>query len=534
MNTADIFVKTLETEGVKYIFGVPGEENLDLLESIRNSNIKFIPTRHEQAAGIMAATIGRLTGNPGVALSTLGPGATNLMTAVAYAQLGGMPTLFITGQKPIKSSKQGHFQIIDTVGMIKPLTKMTRQIMSPNLVASTTHQAIKLARDERPGAVHLELPEDVAAEEIDDYRHPKSYIPRRAVAEAKAINDAIKILEGSNRPIIIIGSGANRKRTSKMLNLFLDKTHIPFCATQMGKGVVSETRSEYLGTTALSTGDYIHDEIAKADTILYIGHDTIEKPPFLNTGKIHPNLIHLNFSPASTDLVYSPDHEVIGDIANAIWQLTEKITPQPHWQLSDFKPVKDLIEKNLSNTGFSPISLITTLRKNLGENDIVTLDNGMYKLWFARHYETYTPNTLLLDNALATMGAGLPSAIATKLVNSKQKVVAVVGDGGFMMSLSDLETAKRLSLDLVIIILHDNRFGMIDWKQASHNYPSFGLEFGNPDFVQLAQAYGLKGYHLNSPSDFNQTLELSLSEPGIHLIDYPIDYSDNQYLGKKA
>lgn len=533
MKASDILIRALVAEKISYVFGVPGEENLDLLESLRNSSIQFIPTRHEQAAGFMAATIGRLTGNPGVALSTLGPGATNLMTAVAYAQLGGMPALFITGQKPIKNSKQGYFQIIDTVGMMKPLTKLTKQIMSPTLVAPILHYALKMAREERPGAVHIELPEDIAAEESPSDSYPTSPSPRRPVAEDKAISTAISLLQESKRPIIIIGSGANRKRTSNMLNLFLDKTHIRFCTTQMGKGVVSEKRLEYLGTTALSTGDYIHDEIDKADTILYIGHDTIEKPPFLTNTTSHPTLIHLNFSPASTDLVYSPDHEIIGDIANAIWQLTEKITPQKHWDHTVFKQVKSLIEENLNNSDFSPFALITSLRECMGDDDIVALDNGMYKLWFARHYETYSPNTLLLDNALATMGAGLPSAIAAKLVNPNRRVVAVIGDGGFMMSLPDLETAKRLKLDLTIIVLRDNRFGMIDWKQRSHNYPSFGLNFSNPDFIKLAEAYGLNGYNLDKPSDFPKILAASLSESGIHLIDYPIDYADNQYLGRR-
>lgn len=524
-------VHALEQEGVSYVFGVPGEENLDFLDSLRNSKIKFIPTRHEQAAGFMAATIGRLTGTPGVALSTLGPGATNLVTAVAYATLGGMPTLFITGQKPIKNSKQGQFQIIDTVGMMRPLTKYSHQIVSATTAGANLHHAIKTAREERPGAVHLELPEDIASESISTSNYPDPALPRRPIAEPKAISAAVKLLENAKHPLLIIGSGANRKRSTKMLNLLLDKTHLPFCTTQMGKGVVSESRPEYIGTTALSAGDYIHQEIAKADVILNIGHDTIEKPPFLTTERFAPQIIHLNFFSPTSDHVYTPHLEVIGDIANAIWQIHELITPQTSWDLNHFKPVKRQIEDQLSKNTYSPYHLITTLRKNLTDDDIVALDNGMYKLWFARHYETRLPNTLLLDNALATMGAGLPSAMAAKLINPDKKVVCVVGDGGFAMSLGDLETAKRLNLDLTILVLRDNRFGMIDWKQKQQHFPSYGLEFTNPDFAVLAQAYNLNSYTLRDPQELSQTLQSAINQPGINLIEYPIDYSDNQYLG---
>lgn len=530
MNTADSLVKTLESENINYVFGVPGEETLALLESLRQSKIRFIPTRHEATAGFMAATIGRLTGNPGVALSTLGPGATNLVTAVAYSQLGGMPALFITGQKPIKHSKQGSFQIIDTVSMMKPLTKLSRQIVGAGLASITLSHALKLARDERPGAVHLELPEDIASDPVTTPTLPPQ-TPRRPIAEGKAIVKAVELLSLAVHPLIIIGSGANRKRVSKMLTELIDQTHLPFVSTQMGKGVVSEDRPEYLGTAALSSGDYIHQEIAKADCLLLIGHDTIEKPPFLLTNSHHPTVIHLNFSPASPDLVYSPHHEIIGDIANAIWQLKVSLPANPSWDLTVFNSVASRIEQDLNLTSLSPLFIIKTLRKHLSPTDIVALDNGMYKLWFARHYQALSPNTLLLDNALATMGAGLGSAMAAKLINPSQKVVAVVGDGGLMMSLGDLETAHRLKLDLTILLLRDNQYGMIDWKQKSAGFPSYGLNFGNPNFTELATAFGVKSKTATTPVELDTILPQYLNEPGLKLIDIPIDYSDNQYLG---
>ncbi len=535
-NASDIFVESLVAEGVEYIFGVPGEENLTFLESVRKSSIKFIPTRHEQSAGFMAATVGRLTGNPGVCLSTLGPGATNLVTAVAYAQLGGMPAIFITGQKPIKSSKQGHFQIINTVEMMKPLTKLSKQIIDARLVASAVKEAFKLAREERPGAVHLELPEDVAAELTD---HPplirKSESPRRPIAEDKAIARAIELIQDSHHPLLLIGAGANRKRVSKMLTLLVEKTKIPFFTTQMGKGVISEKHPQYLGTAALSSGDYIHDMVQAADLIINVGHDTIEKPPFLMSGDSRQKVIHLNFSPAIPDLIYDPILEVIGDIGNSIWQLSELIVPSSNWDFSVFSSTHALSTQALKlSSQNSPYHLLQALRQSLADSDIVTLDNGMYKLWFARHYPTYAPNTLLLDNALATMGAGLPSAIAAKIINPNKHVVAVCGDGGFMMNSQELETAKRLNLDLVILVLTDNTYGMIAWKQDGMQLPSFGLNFSNPDFVKYAQSYDISGHRVDDSNPLAKLLQLSFTQKGIHLIEIPIDYLDNQYLGKKS
>jgi len=533
---ADIFVATLVQEGVEYVFGVPGEENLAFLDSLRRSSIKFVPTRHEQSAGFMAATIGRLTGNPGVCLSTLGPGATNLVTSVAYAQLGAMPTLFITGQKPIKSSKQGQFQIINTVEMMRPLTKYTKQILDAKLVASTVQEAFKLAREERPGAVHLELPEDIASDFVEN-NSPSTFpsSPRRPIAEDKAISQAIDMIERSHSPLILVGAGANRKRVSRMLEILINKTKIPFFTTQMGKGVISERHSQYLGTAALSNADYLHDLVKQADLIINIGHDIVEKPPFLIDQPNQQKIIHLNFSPAVIDLIYHPDLEVIGDIANAIWQIEERVTAQSSWDFTKYNAVQPLIEQHLSMANpSSPIHILNSIRATLSDEDILTLDNGMYKLWFARHYPTYLPNTLLLDNALATMGAGLPSAIAAKLLYPTKKVLAVCGDGGFMMNSQELETARRLNLDLVIIVLNDNKYGMISWKQAHMGLPDFGLSFNNPDFVKYADSYGVTGHIVTDDQNLSNTIHSAFKSGGVHLIEVAIEYSDNKYLGKNS
>ncbi len=535
MKATDLFVKALENEGVEYIFGIPGEENLDFLESLRTSKIKLIVTRHEQAAGFMAATFGRLTGKPGVCLSTLGPGATNFVTAAAYATLGGMPMLMITGQKPIKSSKQGHFQIINTSEVMAPVTKFTKQIINANQVASLVREAFRMAMEERPGAVHLELPEDIAAENADQVDVFPVQKVRRPVAEEKAILSAVELIREAKNPLILVGAGANRKTVSKMLLEFVDAIGIPFFNTQLGKGVVDERHPLYLGCAALSSGDYLHCAIEKADLILNIGHDVVEKPPFIMK-RSGQKVIHINFYSAKVDNIYFPQLEVVGDIANALWQMKESLvsgSKKPQVDNTYFQKVKTKIEEHIArdenDTRFPlvPQRVVSTVRNVLPEDAILTLDNGMYKLWFARNYKAYNPNTFLLDNALATMGAGLPSAMAAKLLFPEKKVVALCGDGGFMMNSQEIETALRLGLDLVVIILNDSGYGMIKWKQEGMGMENFGLEFQNPDFVKYAESYGAHGYRVTHADEFGQLLEECLNKKGVHVVEVPIDYSEN-------
>ncbi len=531
MKASDLLVRCLENEGVRYVFGVPGEENLDVLESLRTSSIKLILTRHEQTAGFMAATVGRLTGRPGVCLSTLGPGATNLVTAAAYAQLGGMPMCMLTGQKPVHSSKQGHFQIIDTVSMMRPLTKFTRQITRGDRIPAVVREAFKLSEAERPGAVHIELPEDIAAESTSTEPFPVHTV-RRPDANEKAVAIAAQWLAEAQRPLVLVGAGANRKRVSKMLLRFLEHTGLRFFTTQMGKGVISEDHPQCLGTAALSDRDYLHCAIERADLIINLGHDVIEKPPFF----MRPNgtrVVHVNFVAACVDEVYFPQHEVVGDIANALWQLTERVQPQPHWDFAYFDKVREHVSAKVSERADAeafpllPQRIVADVRAALNPEDIVTLDNGMYKLWFARGYRALAPNSLLLDNALATMGAGLPSAMAAKLLFPERNVVAVCGDGGFMMNSQDLETAVRLGLHLIVIIINDSGYGMIKWKQEGMGFEDFGLDFRNPDFVRYAACYGADGHRVTAASDLGGILRKCLRAPAVHVIDVPVDYSEN-------
>ncbi|UCG51531.1 MAG: acetolactate synthase large subunit [Candidatus Latescibacterota bacterium] len=534
MKASDLFVKALEAEGVEYVFGIPGEENLDLLDSLRKSKIKLILTRHEQAAGFMAATYGRLTGKAGVCLSTLGPGATNLVTAAAFAQLGAMPMLMITGQKPIKSSKQGQFQIVDVVDMMRPLTKFTHQMVSGDNVPSRVREVFRRIEDERPGAGHLDFPEDIAKEKSNEKVIPRSRV-RRPIAEEKSIRHAVEMIKGARHPLLLIGAGANRKLTSKMLRRFIDKTGIPFISTQMGKGVVDERDPLFLGNAALSSDDFVHRAIAKADVIINVGHDIVEKPPFFMEGG-GVSVIHINFLSAIVDPVYFPQVEVVGDIANSLWQICERLERQSSWDFSYFLRVRKLVEEHITECAddprfpLSPPRIVSDVQGVMPSDGIIALDNGMYKIWFARNYKAHQPNTVILDNALASMGAGLPSAMAAHLVFPKRRVMAICGDGGFLMNSQELETAVRLDMNLVILIMRDDAYGMIKWKQDAMKFTPFGLDFGNPDFVTYAKSYGAHGHRVKRADDLRRLLKKCQAHRGVHVIDVPVDYSENDRL----
>jgi len=532
MKAAALFVKALEAEGVRCIFGVPGEENLDLLEALRDSSIRLIVTRHEQTAGFMAATWGRLTGETGVALSTLGPGATNLVTAAAYAQLGAMPMLMITGQKPIRTHKQGLFQLVDVVDMMQPLTKYTRQIVSAATIPARIREAFRRSEEERPGAVHLELPEDIARDDVEDAILLPTEYARRPSPDDAALVQAAEAISNAKHPILMIGAAANRQRTAVALRAFIDKLGMPFFTTQMGKGVVDEDHHLWLGNAALSDGDFVHRAIDAADVIINAGHDVVEKPPFfMSRGR--RTVIHINFSSAEVDSIYFPQIEVVGDIAHTIERLTDALSRQAHWDFSFFDKVREAFRKQLAEHAddprfpMHPVRIVDDTRKFMPDDGVLCLDNGMYKLWYARYYKARQPNTVLLDNALATMGAGLPSAMAAKMVYPERKVLAICGDGGFMMNAQELETAVRLKLDLVILLLHDNAYGMIRWKQADMGFADFGMEFNNPDFVKFAEAHGAHGHRPQRADEFMPILRRAFDEGGVHLIDLAIDYSDN-------
>jgi acetolactate synthase-1/2/3 large subunit len=528
VKASDLFVRQLEEEGVEYIFGLPGEENLDFLESLRTSKIRLIITRHEQTAAFMAATYGRLTGKAGVCFSTLGPGATNLVTGVAHAQLIGAPFVSISGQKSVRSNWQARFQLIDVVSLMRPITKNSESIVDPGNIPTIVRNAFKLAQAERPGAVHIELPEDVAASETDA-RIQKRGVIRRPSADAKAIQQAADAINNAKNPLIMISSGANRNLIARELRQFIEKTGIYAVHTQMGKGVLSDDSPYSLYATGIHRHDYVNCGIDKADLIITIGYNIVEYPPYVWNRDLDKKIINIDFVEAEADKYYDPDIEVIGDISCALRQLRGLIEKKAD---GIFRSIKGFLDTKLSthvdkHYPPTPREIVAHVREVLGPNDIITLDNGIYKLWFSRLYRTYKPNTFLLDNALATMGAGLPAAIAAKMVKPDRNVLAVVGDGGFMMNSREIETALRYQVPLVILVLNDNAFGFIKWEQQAKGFKSFGLDYGNPDFVKYAESYGAVGMKVKEGDSLSDMLRKAFSQNTVVLIECPIDYSVN-------
>ena len=532
MKGSDLLVSALENEGVERIFGIPGEENLDIVESLRRSKIKLILTRHEQAAAFMAATHGRLTGRPGVCLTTLGPGALNLTTGAAYALLGAMPMVMITGQKGILSRKQARFQVVDVVASMAPLTKMAHQIVSPATIPALVREAFRLAQQERPGPVHLELPEDIAREKAPDVSLVKPHPIDLPVAHPAALSRAADLILSAKRPLVMLGAAASRPRLADALSDFVRRVRIPFFNTQMGKGAVAGGSGLYMGTAALSERDYVHQAISRADLIIAIGHDTVEKPPFL-MGPGGPIVLHVGYLPATVEEVFFPHAEVIGDVGPSLALLADRLEGRLA-NAGALLPMREAILAHIADRAeesrfpLTPQRIIHEVRQVMPEDGIVCLDNGMYKIWFARNYRTRMANTLLLDNALATMGAGLPSAMMAAILYPQRRVLAVCGDGGFMMNAQEMETAVRLRLNLVVLILQDDAYGMIRWKQATDGFPDFGMTFSNPDFVAYATAHHAKGRRVETADGLEPALDTAFQEGGVQLIAAPIDYSENK------
>jgi acetolactate synthase I/II/III large subunit len=528
---SDLLVAALESEGVERVFGVPGEENLDVVESLRTSKIKLILTRHEQAAAFMAATHGRLTGTPGVCISTLGPGALNLSTGAAYAHLGAMPMVMLTGQKAIMTAKQARFQIVDVIASMRPLTKMARQIVSAASIPSIVRDAFRIASEERPGPVLLELPEDVAAEETQDVPLVPPHPVELPVAPAATLDRAAQMILEARRPLIMFGAASSRPKLVEPLSSFVRRTRLPFFNTQMGKGSVTGGSNLYMGTAALSSGDYVHRAVDHADLIIAVGHDTVEKPPFI-MGPDGPKVIHIACTPANVEQVYFPHAEVVGDVGASLALLADRLDGKLRIDPA-FTGLRGEILGRIRDRAdedrfpMTPQRIVRDVRKVMPEDGIVCLDNGMYKIWFARNYRTHVANTLLLDNALATMGAGLPSAIMASLLYPKRRVLAVCGDGGFMMNSQEMETAVRLGLNLVVLILEDSAYGMIRWKQSVDAFPDWGLTFGNPDFVRYAESYGAIGHRVTRTEDLVPTIESAFKDTGVQLITVAIDYVEN-------
>jgi acetolactate synthase-1/2/3 large subunit len=529
MKASDLFVRQLEEEGVRTIFGLPGEENLDFLDSIRKSSITFVLTRHEQAAAFMAATCGRLTGRAGVCFSTLGPGATNLVTGVAHAQLIGAPMVSISGQKAVKENWQARFQLIDVVSLMRPVTKKSVSIVDPATIPTVLRDAFKVAETERPGAVHVELPEDVAAESTEVGIQTRTSI-RRPSPDPRALEQAAAVIRKAENPVLLVSSGANRSLVARDIVAFTERTGLYVAHTQMGKGIMPDDCDRSLYTAGIHKHDYIHCGMDRADVVVTVGYNIVAYPPYVWNRDLSKKIVNIDFTPSEPDRYFNPCVEVVGDISSTLRSLADMVGPKRDFMV--FRKTRETMDGIIDapvEKRFPPLpqDVVRTVRRVMGPGDIVTLDNGIYKLWFSRLYRTFRPNTVLLDNALATMGAGLPSGIAAGMLNPDKRVLAVCGDGGFLMNSQDLETALRLDIPLVVLVLNDNAFGFVKWKQRNMGLEPFGLDYQNPDFVAYAESFGAAGFRVREGHDLGEVLERAFSLGKTALVECPIDYSVN-------
>ncbi|MGB3308694.1 MAG: acetolactate synthase large subunit [Nodosilinea sp.] len=538
MNTAELLVQCLENEGVEYIFGLPGEENLQLLQALKRSSIQFITTRHEQGAAFMADVYGRLTGKAGVCLSTLGPGATNLMTGVADATLDRAPLVAITGQVGTDRMHIESHQYLDLVAMFAPVTKWNTQIVRPSNTPEIVRKAFKLAQSEKPGAVHIDLPENIAEMDVEGTALRKDS-QEKTYASLQSIQQAAVAISQASNPMILVGNGAIRASASEALTEFATQLNIPVANTFMGKGVIPYTHPLALWSLGLQQRDYISCAMEQADLIIAIGYDLIEYSPkkWNPDGKLP--ILHINLTHAEIDSSYIPKVEVIGDISDSLEEILKRVKRQGHPDPTSLK-VRDEMradyEQYADDYGFpiKPQKLIYDLRQVLSAEDIVISDVGAHKMWMARNYHCLRPNTCLISNGFAAMGIALPGALAAKLVHPNRKVVAVTGDGGFMMNCQELETALRVGTPFVTIIFNDGGYGLIEWKQMNYYGESTYIHFTNPDFVKLAEAMGLKGYRIESTEDFIPTLKTALEDNVPAVIDCPVDYRENLLFSQKS
>ncbi len=531
MNTAELLVQCLENEGVRYIFGLPGEENLHVLEAIKKSSIQFITTRHEQGAAFMADVYGRLTGKSGVCLSTLGPGATNLMTGVADANLDGAPLVAITGQVGTDRMHIEAHQYLDLVAMFAPVTKWNSQIVRPSNTPEIVRRAFKTSQSEKPGAVHIDLPENIAAMPAVGTPLNNSAL-QKTYAAFQSITAAASAISEAKNPLILVGNGAIRANASEIFTKFATELNIPVVNTFMGKGVIPYTHPLALWTMGLQQRDYINCGFDNTDLVIAIGYDLIEYSPKKWNPSAEIPIIHISALSAEIDSSYVPFVEVVGDISDSLDEILQRVhledKPEPY-ALQLRAEIRADYEEYANDTGFpiKPQKLIYDLRQVMGPEDIVISDVGAHKMWIARHYHCDRPNTCLISNGFAAMGIAIPGAVAAKLVHPNRKVVAATGDGGFMMNCQELETALRVGTPFVTLIFNDGGYGLIEWKQQNQFGSSSYVHFGNPDFVKLAESMGLKGYRVESATDFIPILKTALAQDVPTVIDCPVDYREN-------
>jgi acetolactate synthase I/II/III large subunit len=526
---SDVFVECLEAEGVRYVFGIPGEETLDLNESLARSSIQFIPVRHEQGGAYMADAYGRLTGRAGVCLGTLGPGATNLVTAVADAFLDRAPLVALTGQSDLERMHKESHQYIDLIGILRPVVKWNARVSSPEIVPEVVRKAFKLAESEKPGATHLELPEDVMAAPLDASplaRHP----PVQPEPGGRELERAAQLIDEAENPIALVGNGAIRAHAGRALRAFVHTTGIPVAETFMAKGLVDFEDSHSLGTVGLQARDYELAGFEEADLVVAIGYDLVEHAPQNWNPRRDKRIIVIDSVPAEIDEFFIPEVELIGDIAHVLARLAgsaRRSPPHDRERCDLHAVVMRALEEGREDDSFPlrPARVLWDIRQALGREDLLVSDVGLHKLWIGRMFPAHEPGTVLIANGLAGMGFALPTAIAAKLVFPDRRVVAVAGDGGFLMNCQELETAVRLRTPFVTVVWENGEYGSIAWKQDKKFGHHFDVEFGNPDFVRLAESFGMPAWRCASASEFAPRLREALDLDLPSLIAVPIDYS---------
>ena len=544
MKASDLFVRCLENEGIEYIFGVPGEENADFMMSLEQSErITFVLCRHEQGAAFMAEVHGRLTGNPAGCLGTLGPGAANLITGVADAIMDRAPILVLTGQGDSQRLHKESHQIMDVVGMFKPVTKWGQTIRHPNSIPEVVRKAVRLARSEKPGACLIELPEDIAR--LDSTQPP---VPvrrfRRPVPDDTIVDRAWALIRDAKRPLILAGNGTIRKRASAQLRQFVESTGIGVVTTFMAKGCIDMDDARCLYTIGLQASDHASCALEASDLVITLGYDMVEYHPRLWNADVPHRIVHIDFIPAEIDDHYQIDVEVVGDLAHTLWMLNQRAHADGPERLDyDHGRARrareemqaDLEEHKDDDTEgvIKPQKALWDARQVLGPHDILLSDVGAHKMWIARHYHCHEPNTCLIPNGFCSMGFALPGAIGAQLVYPDRRVLAVCGDGGFLMNVQEMETACRLHSNVVVMVWEDHAYGLIAWKQQNHFGRHTELSFGNPDFMKLAEAFGWHGHRCERSVDLRDTLEQAFTETGPSLVVIPIDYAENQKLTER-
>ncbi len=537
MNTAQVLVKCLESEGVQYIFGIPGEENLEIIEALRDSPIQFITVRHEQGAAFMADVYGRLTGRAGVCLATLGPGATNLVTGVADANMDGAPLVAITGQVGTERMHLTSHQFLDLVTLFEPVTKRSRQIVRADTVNEIIRIAFKYAQSEKPGACHVDLPCNIARMEVSpgpSAEPLRPYAPRPELAEIASVRAAADLLASSQRPVILAGHSAIRNHGSEALTHFADTLHIPVINTMMAKGIIPFDDDYAIGTIGIPQKDYPDHLIEQADLVIAVGYDLVEYAPTKWNPHADHKILHIDARPAHINKLYQPNVSVVGDISYSLDHLLSFC--QPKETPADVFELRDALRREhaqyADDTAYpvKPQKILCDIRKVLGQTDILISDVGAHKMWIGRQYPCYRPNTCIISNGFATMGLAVPGAIAAKLVYPEKKVLAVAGDGGFLMNCQELETAARLHIPFVTLIFSDASYGLIKWKQEERYQHHTSVDFTNPDFVQLAESFHAQGYRIEKTEDLLPTLQKAFQQDVPVIIDCPVDYGENLQL----